>query len=749
MKMTGRADEAEPLIRRTLEIREAKLGKDHWEYSKSLAHLGRLYHSRGQYAEAEPLLRRSLEIRQRALGKEHAHTAILMGYVGSLYQDMGRYDDAEPLLRGMLEVREAKQGKDNDYTTRSRNALAALYATTGRLAEARATFDQARRSTRRFVTELLPTLSQEQRGVYLQGSYVDGTSADALSDALSLGLRHGTDPQTAEHSATWLANGKAVQHEAQALAAQLQSINDPQARPIAEQLRGVRERLIRLKLETPAKELFGEPKKQLDALESQDRELTTRLQQLGGRAGRAVEWTELAAIRRALPPRGVLIDIARLEVNEFKKRSAGEGPKKPAQSPAARYVAWVTPPQGTVRVIDLGEAAALEALVADAQKVLASAAERVKQVGEAEAEKALREKARALAQRVVDPLLAVEEVKSAEHWVVSPDGGLWLVPWAALVLPDGKYVAEQYLVRTVTAARDLAAPADARVAASSPKVSPPLIVADPDFDLTRAAAASKARELTGRATEEQAGSALSEGLKLGRIARLPGTAAEAELIAPRAEELSKQAPRVHTGQQALEAVVKAARQPRLLVLSTHGFFLEAQETHRGANPEFDARSVALTKEGKRREEPLLRCGLLLAACNDQPRPGQTRPGDDGVLTGLEVVGLDLRGCELVVLSACETGLGDVRNGEGVAGLRQAFQLAGAQSVVATLWQIPDRDSALLMSDFFDHLAKGRGKAAALREAQLARIKARRERSGAAHPLFWAAFTLTGLDAARK
>ena len=236
-----------------------------------------------------------------------------------------------------------------------------------------------------------------------------------------------------------------------------------------------------------------------------------------------------------------------------------------------------------------------------------------------------------------------------------------------------------------------------------------------------------------------------ESSRIPKASRLPGTVPESRQAFAKLKLLTGKEPKLYQQADASEAVVKATKSPRVLLLATHGFFLKKQEID--VSDEKFGRMIEgrptpqRTKDGADIENPLLRCGLLLAGANKRAEAKEGE--DDGILTGLEIVGLDLRGTQLVILSACETGVGDVHTGEGVAGLRQAFQLAGAENVLATLWQINDEATVRLMNTFYDELAKGTDRAESLTRAQRQFLKERRDRFGAAHPFYWASFTMTG------
>jgi CHAT domain-containing protein len=394
----------------------------------------------------------------------------------------------------------------------------------------------------------------------------------------------------------------------------------------------------------------------------------------------------------------------------------------------------VVPPAGAgrVRIVDLGEASRIDAAVAEFRKAMTQTDRLVETAGEAVANQSINKTLRPLAELVWRPL--AEHAGDARELVLSPDAALWLVPWAALPIEEDKFLLERFNIRYVTSGRELV-----RRNAASKSPAPAVVIADPDYDL-------EPRNISRPAANRAAGQIARRSMtRLGRANRLPGTAREARAIEPALAKLVNSRPALYLDAQATEPQFKELTGPQVLVLSTHGFFLEdqhvvADDDH--VDPAGDEGGApAITQQGSPLENPLLRCGLLLAGAN---RRDQVAPGtDDGVLTGLEIVGTDLRGTEMVVLSACDTGVGEVRNGEGVAGLRQAFQLAGAGSVVATLWQIPDEETVQLVNDYFGYLADGQTKSEALRSAQLARIADHRERNGAAHPFYWAAFTITG------
>jgi CHAT domain-containing protein/Tfp pilus assembly protein PilF len=734
-----RYKEAQPLLQRGLKIQEAKLGADHPAVSVTLSNLANVCAKLGQSKEAESLLQRSLKIREDRLGPNHPEIAVSLNNLAALYSDMDLPEKAEPLLQRCLKVREAALGPDHALLTKPLHNLALLYQKLGRYEEVVPLTDRICRIERRHVSRTLPMLSEKEQLSFLETTYEDNREF-----ALTVALEGKVVGLTAI-SAGWVLNGKAIAHQTLAERALLsRDAQNSKAAPVVAALTTVRQQLTNLSLAGYDEQKQAERQKEFERLSARERELSRQLGQVAGRPVRDDPWVELAEVREAIPGDTVLIEIARFEVANFKAKATEKLSKGP------HYVVWLIPAagQGEVKLIDLGEAEKIDSAVAAVRDGFRAAQGSAKQKsvilekGEAEAEKDLQPALAALAKLVLEPL--AKQIDAKKSWIISPDGALWLTPWAALPLGDGSYAIEKHQIRYVISGRDLVTPPFT----DTIKRDPSIIMADPDFDLGPKEAATLTAHLLGKQTPTDDTVAVSDfasttrsASAIGRVGRLPGTAAEASAVKPKLQSFTSEKPWVYSGKNALEGVFKGFHSPKVVVMSTHGFFLENQEIKREPGADSSGKGPLLTRDGTRVENPLLRCGLLLAGCNE--RAQAIGKQDDGVLTGLEIVGCDLRGTELVVLSACETGLGQVRNGEGVAGLRQAFQLAGAQAVVASLWQVSDKDTALLMTDFFDGLANSKSKAEALREAQLTRMKAHRDREGGAHPFFWAAFTLTG------
>ena len=678
-KEQQRYADAQPLYEQALAVFAAQLGNEHPSTAKVVNNLGLLYERLGNFAAAEEHYRRALAIRRKTLGDEHPDTAVSVNDLALLTAARGNVEQAISLLEESLAIRRRTLGDSHPNTVDGLNNLAAYQEKAGDRRSVE-TLDQARRGVRQHVVRVLPALPEAEQAMFLRVAYERDFDL-----ALSCALQHADDSTTVSTSAGWLLNGKAVGREALA-----------------------------------------------------QRNLARRE---GGTPQTPPNWVEIDQLREKLPANTVMVDIARFEVFDFEIRPGA------ATWLPARYAAWIIPPvgQGEIRLIDLGAAETIDTLIQQTRRGLINAHGANGTIAASSEPSAVAETTKLLqsvADRVWRPLQ--QHLADFDSLILSPDGDLWLLPWAALPINNSndeepRLLVENYALRMVVSGRDVA------ISTTATSPLPPVILANPQFDqqVSDKENSIKAifRELP-KADEDTLRSFSAKTL-IPDVEPLPNTELEAIYIKQQIETFAGQEAKVYKQRYALESVAKALKGPRVAVFATHGFFLPKQDVPARDSLQTNAqetRSAFLDASGNVIENPLLRCGLLLSGCNQREA---IVGADDGILTGTEVTGIDLRGTELVVLSACETGLGDINRGEGVAGLRQAFQLAGAQAVVASLWQISDRETTLLINDFFRNLASGQPKATALRNAQLSRIQKRRERYGAAHPFYWAAFTLTG------
>ncbi len=698
---------AEPLLQRALAICEELSSKNDPQVAKMLSKLGNLYLAQGLYARAEPLLQRALAISQAAYGKNDPDVADALHDLAALYSAEGLYGQARPLYERALAIREATFGKDNPRDAETLNRLAVVHLAQHHLAEALPLLTRAFAISEQRLRQEALGFSDVHMARFLQFLRTDEERLYALLRAHP----HNARVRRLALGAALLLKGRSVEESSNISRIISQSLS-PQDRDSLERLRGLRTQLSRLSLQGPGSLSRPAYQQRLEELSAQGAALEADL------ARRSAPLRALAAlpppakivdhVAAALPRDGALIEFISYEDRPLVPRP---GTPEPQRSSQPRYLALVLFPDGTIHFRDLGPAEPIDLAALRLRDALANR------------DTAFQAPAQALYQLAFQPLLPL--LGTTRRLFLAPDGQLALVPFAAL--HDGR----QFLVDTF----DFTYLPSGKHLLPRPQDSGPpgsvVVLADPDFSASLHAVPHSQQDARALIATLRA----DPVRRAWALAPLPGTRLEAEAI----QRVLPQA-QLFLGPEATKARLLELPPPGVLHVATHGFFLDQapEPTASRALGNFGALGDSPQADPP---DPLLRSGLVLAGAR-APAPSSSSPAppsDSGLVTALELAGLNLWGTQLVVLSACDTGRGDVKPGQGVYGLHRAFLVAGAETVVMSLWKVDDETTRALMEAYYSNLLAGQGRATALREAM------RTLRRAQPHPYGWAPFIAMGRD----
>ncbi len=751
-KQEGRYAEAEPLHIRALTLTTKAYGKDSMQVAITLNCLGSLYAAQGRYADAAPLQRRSLEIRQKLLPPDHPDIGTALNNLALVYMIEGKYADAQQLgeqalridkkawgndapvvaidLRNLgdlsrkqkddaaaetyyletLRIQEKSLGPDHPEVEGTAMVLARFYDSKNDYVKAAPYFKQAFANLNRQFQYHFTYMSEQDRLAFL------GTVGEVFPTYLSFCFKYREqDPALRGVFYDVVLREKGLVVESMAsFRGRIAASGDKQALQLLDQLAARRAEVARIVASSSRSSASS--RADLDRLEQEVNQIERELVKLSGTVAEhnrlaTVTWRD---VQKALGPHEAAVEYVRLPYEDGK-----------TDRTTTQYVALVVTPgsESWPEEILLGEAAELE---------YASLHDYWQLVGTQMANPASGLPFyRAFWKPLETQLVGIKRV------YVSPDGLLNEISFAALPSDDGPLLFEKYDVRTVLSTKDLlrTTPASANRSA--------VLFGDPQFDLSVEQAAAVLAGQNSRAPAPIATPANARALSAagprgpGRairspdpesktLDRLPGTALEVKTVG---DLLAANGWRVQSfvGQEALEEDIKRVKGPRVLHVATHGYFDPDQKRSAGHF-----------------ENPMLASGLFFAGANRVLSGSPPANNfDDGILTAYEAASLNLQGTELVVLSACETGLGHSSNGEGVFGLPRALQEAGAQAVMMSMWKVPDAETQELMTLFYRKWLSGKDKHEALREAQLELRKDVIHRWQHDRPHDWAAFVLVG------
>jgi CHAT domain-containing protein/Tfp pilus assembly protein PilF len=716
---TGKFAQAESLYQKALAIRGEIYGPDHLSLTSSMNNLGVLYMEYGDYEKAEPLLIRSLSIKENTLPPDHPMIASSCDNLATLYYNQGIYGKAEEYESRALDIFERSYGENHPYTAACRLNLGSIYAASGDFAEGLIEYREVQKSRHDFIDDVFSYASEVQKLKYVHKYPVIDNKL------LSLAMLTGSD--SAKSAAfEMVLKGKAAVIDAMCAEKEFVlksgSENDKAQIKTWSNICGQLSNLMLGGAESLKPEVYSQ---RIDSLYAVKDSIELAMSQKSAEFAQKLEARKFSPekLSMVMPDNSVLWEIIQYRPYDF----AGAGSEK-HRTGKPEYAAFIYHKSGTLTFINLGDASEINRLIHQARQAIYYAPSEIYEINELQAEMRFKVIARKLYDRLFEPLISRSD--NPDRIFLAPDGQLNLLPFDILANADGKYVVENYSVSYVSSGRDFS-----KFAAVNELEKNVIIIANPDFNFSGGTDSGRNKE--GKTVPASDVTILSRGTAVPlaclkyRFSSLPDTEREAEFLGDLFGSKSGYKVILHESARASEENLKnIPANPAILHLATHGFFCMHDST---------GSETFLTN-------PLVRSGLALAGANDfreRDRQGSSDIGENGILTAFEASGLPLRRTTLVTLSACETGLGEIEEGEGVFGLRRAFQYAGARSLLMTLWKVPGTETSDLMEEFYSQWLDGLTKAEALRKSVLSIIKKRREQTNSAHPYFWGAFVLFG------
>lgn len=697
------------LYKKAIEILDESCGPGHPWTAIPYYNTAAINFYKGNYAEAESFFNEVIKTAESSFTSNSSLIGGTYQWLGKIYSSRGEYANAEHYFKKALSIFESRYG-NNDI---SMVDLADLYGSTGEYDKAAAHYKRDWQKRYNYIQYAFTATSEMQKIRYLR------TYPIVDESHLSLCFIY-DDPGLKQSALDMVFKSKAIILDALAAEKEVAYCsNDEKIAGKVQQYAEICGKIAALSLAagrgTEPAGLAYHLNNLYEIKDSLEQELSNDCYEF--EEDISARKYGVSDIARLIPDDAVLWEYFKYSPYDFNKIGTAQekfGPR--------RYMAFTLDNLGQINVIDIGEVKMIDSLISACRDLIYDSHDDIYSGDEHSAEQKLGDVTSKLYNYLFQPLFNLNSKKT--RIIVSPEGLINLLPFEILACPDGKHVLEKFLLSYLSSGRDLQ-----RLKKPHNKSNWALILANPDFYLPTEVAAQNRLDLINDTQYVDYIFMPFRGASgcLDRLfTPLYHTEKEMELVAEKLENMINLDVKAYSGHNALEEVIKGMSvAPKVLHISTHGFFCADEE------------NIS--------ENPLLRSGLAFVGANSimNEISEQSPAGEDGILTALEVSSINLLGTELVVLSACETGVGEIQRSEGVYGLRRAFQLAGARTILSSMWAVPDKQTRDLMTAFYENWLSGQSKAEALRNSALTIIEERRKAKGSAHPLFWGGFILIG------